>query len=182
MGETAAAETDLTWMIGPSFSESFAALGIADVEGAIAEYRTAYLGGAMFDAAPYEGVEDMLSALRAAGHVLYLATAKPHAYAKRITAHFGLSRFLAREYGPELDGTRSHKGDLLAHALAETGERPDAAIMVGDRLHDMAAARQVGMRALAATWGYGTDAEWDGAAARVESPAALATTVARLTG
>jgi len=72
------------------------------------------------------------------GYRLYLATAKPHDYALDITAHFGLSQRMAAEFGPELDGTRNWKGDLLRHALEVTGERPEASTMVGDRHHDIA--------------------------------------------
>ena len=146
-------ETDLTWMIGPPFVESFARIGLDDPDPALAAYRTHYKAEGMFDARVYDGIPDTLDSLRAAGYRLYLATAKPHDYARLITAHFGLAPKMIAEFGPELDGTNNWKGDLLRHALAVTGEDPARAVMVGDRHHDHAAAAEVGMASIAVSWG-----------------------------
>ena len=124
----------------------------------------------MYDARVYDGIPAMLGALNAAGHRLYLATAKPHVAARQITRHFGLADAMVAEFGPELDGTRNWKGDLLAHALELTGEDPADAVMVGDRHHDVSAAASVGMSAIAVSWGYGEAAEWLGAAKVISAP------------
>lgn len=155
-GHADVAETDMTWMIGPPFHESFAKLGLRDPEGTLAAYRTHYKASGMYDATIYDGIEAAIDRIAGDGATLYLATAKPHDYARKITAHFGLARRFKAEYGPELDGTRGWKGDLLAHALAETGIDPARAIMVGDRHHDFAAAAEVGMKSVAVLWGYGS--------------------------
>jgi phosphoglycolate phosphatase len=121
-----------------------------------------------------------MDALRASGARLYLATAKPHHYATKITAHFKIAERMTREFGPELDGTRNWKGDLLAFALAETGEDPKRSVMVGDRHHDIAAAAEVGMPSLAAAWGYGSKEEWTGTKAILDHIAELPEAVAAL--
>lgn len=174
------AESDLMWMIGPPFHDSFTKVGLEDIDGALNAYRVHYQAGGMFDAEVYNGVFEALKALKTAGTRLYLATAKPHAYARQITAHFGIADYMTREYGPELDGTRNWKGDLLAHALEETGEDPAQSVMVGDRHHDIAAAAEVGMPSLAARWGYGSEEEWTGAAAILETAFDLPAAVAAL--
>ncbi len=171
---------DLTWMIGPPFEDSFTKLGIADPEPILSAYRTHYQAEGMFDAEIYDGVVPALQAMRDAGHRLYLMTAKPHAYARKITAHFGLAPFMTAEFGPELDGTRNWKGDLLAFALDKTGETTSASVMVGDRHHDMGAAAEVGMPAIAARWGYGTPDDWQGAAALIDHVSELPGTVASI--
>ena len=171
---------DLTWMIGPPFVDSFNELGIPDPEPILAEYRTHYQAEGMYDGEVYEGVVVALQAMKDAGHRLYVMTAKPHAYARKITAHFGLAPFMTAEYGPELDGTRNWKGDLLAYALAETGETAEASVMVGDRHHDMGAAAEVGMPAIAVRWGYGTAEEWTTAAALIDHASALPDPVAAI--
>ncbi|MDD9923679.1 MAG: HAD family hydrolase, partial [Boseongicola sp.] len=85
------AEDDLTWMIGPPFVDSFAKLGIADAQPLLASYREHYLASGMFDAQVYPGMLTAMSDMVADGRRLYLMTAKPHAYATKITAHFGLA-------------------------------------------------------------------------------------------
>lgn len=174
------AARDLRWMIGPPFVDSFERLEIADPEPALEAYRVHYQATGMFDARPYDGVFDALNALRSQGHRLYLMTAKPHAYARKVTAHFGLAPFFEAEYGPELDGTRNWKGDLLAHALEETGERPEASVMVGDRHHDIAAAVENGVPGIAAAWGYGSEDEWHGRVAVAQAPIVLPDVIASL--
>ena len=148
-------DTDLTWLIGPPFHDSFPKLGIDDIDPVIDAYRVHYDREAMFRATVYDGVQKAMDALHGAGHRLYLATAKPHVSARKITAHFGLAGYFTYEFGPELDGTRNWKGDLLAHALEQTGEDPARSVTVGDRHHDMAAAAEVSMPSIAAAWGYG---------------------------
>lgn len=150
---------ELTWTIGPPLIESFERLGVPDPQEALALYRAHYTAGGLFDAAPFPGVLASLAAMRDEGHRLYIATAKPHAYARRVTAHFGIAAYMNDEFGPELDGTHNDKADLLAHALRVTKERPDTAVMVGDRRHDIDAARANGMAAIAVEWGYGTSDE-----------------------
>lgn len=164
---------DLTWMIGPSFHHTFKKIGLADPEATTAAYRRHYDDAAMYDAEVYAGIHDMLARLKEDGHRLYLATAKPIVAARKITAHFGLAASMIAEFGPEMDGTRNFKGDLLAHALEVTGETASDAIMVGDRNHDFQAAAHVGMPSVAAQWGYGKADEWETADHMIETPAHL---------
>lgn len=149
---------DLEWVIGPALIDSFSELGVDDPNHAVALYRERYTDVGLFENRPYPGVLEVLGKL-AKGYRLCLATAKPQAYATRITDKFGLNRHLFAEYGPELDGTRNDKGELLAYALSELGAHAEDCIMIGDRHHDIDAARAVGMRAIAVTWGYGSAEE-----------------------
>lgn len=167
------AEGDLTWMIGPPFQDTFERLGIENPGAVIEAYRRHYEAGAMFDATVFDGILPMLNSLLAQGHRLYLATAKPHVAACKITRHFGLSSFMTAEFGPELDGTRNWKGDLLAYALQQTGETAENSVMVGDRHHDVAAGAFVGMATVAVRWGYGTPADWEEASVIIDHPVEL---------
>ena len=180
IGRNDLAETDLTWMIGPPFLDSFAKIGLADPEPALEAYRSHYRTEGMFDAKVYEGIHAALELIADTGCRLYLATAKPHVYALEITAYFGLAPLMAAEFGPELDGTRNWKGDLLRHALALTGEDPANSVMVGDRHHDIAAAADVGMPSIAVSWGYGAELEWQGARQVIQQPSALANAISLL--
>jgi phosphoglycolate phosphatase len=180
VGLTDLANQDLTWMIGPPFIDSFIKLGLAEPQAAIDAYRRVYDNGGMFDARPYDGVHQMMEDLQKAGHRLYLATAKPHVAATKITAHFDLAPMFVAQFGPELDGTRNWKGDLLTYALQQTGEDVQQSVMVGDRHHDIAAAQSVGMKSVAVRWGYGSEKEWDGCDAIIERPDELVSTLRAL--
>lgn len=173
---------ELTWAIGPALIDTFAKLGAPDPEAALDAYRKVYGSTGLFRAEVFDGIPSALTALRAAGQTLHLATAKPHVFARRITAHFGLSRHLTREFGPEMDGTRNDKGALLTHALELTGDDPATCVMIGDRRYDFAAAAHVGMASIAVTWGYGSTEEYQSATRICETPGELPGVVRDLLG
>lgn len=186
LGQPVPPTDDLLWMIGPPFRVSFPRLlGNNDrTEEAIGHYRENYFNSAMYDAIVYHGIPGALDALRDAGCRLFVATAKPHFYSRPILEHFDLARYFAGIHGPELDGTRDHKHDLIAHIVASEGVRPEAAIMIGDREHDVIAAACNGMRTVGVTWGYGSTDELTaaGAAALCAAPRDLAQTALDLLG
>jgi len=175
---------ELLWLIGPPFRVSFPKLlGTPDLtEQAIAHYRECYFNGGMYDAIVYDGVPAALEALSAAGCRLFVATAKPHYYARPILERFDLARHFAGIHGPELDGNRDHKADLIAHMVAEHGVRGERAVMIGDREFDVLAARRNGMPAVGVTWGYGSREELEtaGAASLCHAPADLSASVLSL--
>lgn len=171
---------DLEWVIGPALLDSFAQLQVDDPQVAVDFYRERYTDVGLFENRVYDGIPELMSRLKADGYNLCLATAKPHAYARKITAHFGLAQYLTHEFGPELDGTRNNKADLLAYALDLTGGRAESAIMIGDRHHDIDAARAVGMSSIGVTWGYGAVDELAQADEICQNPAALETVIKTL--
>lgn len=159
---------ELASYIGPSLRETFGSLVGADhAERALSLYRERYADIGWRENTPYYGIHDVLETLTAAGHTLFVATAKPTVYAKKIIEHFRMDRYFDDVLGCELDGTRGDKTDLLNWALPQfsAGERT---IMVGDRRHDMVAAKNCGMDALGVTYGYGSAQELqDAGAARL---------------
>lgn len=150
---------ELCRLIGPPLEQAFIHLGVEDTERAILLYREEYMDTGLFQNVPYPGILDALREMKERGRSLVLMTAKPHLYARRITAHFGIAPFMHAEYGPEMDGTRKNKWDLLAHALKEMQVDPAQSVMVGDRSHDFLAAARNGMPSIGVRWGYGSDAE-----------------------
>jgi len=180
LGLTAPEPDSLDWVIGPPLVHSLAKLGAPDPDAALALYRERYATRGLYENSVYSGIIQVLESLTGAGHMLCLATAKPHVYARKITAHFGLSAYLSHEFGPELDGTRNNKADLLAHALTVVGVAAKDAVMVGDRHYDFDAAHANGMRAIGVSWGYGGTDELARADYICDTPGALAPLVASL--
>jgi len=178
LGRPVPPATDLTWMIGPPLRVSFAQLlgGTEEAEAAVAHYRAYYGARGMYEAAVYAGIPEALEALRAAGCRLIVATAKPHQFARPILEHFALAHRFDAIHGPELDGTRDAKGELIAFILAQERIAIDAALMVGDRALDVSAASSNGLPSIAVAWGYGTPAELSaaGPAAICKTPQDLA--------
>jgi phosphoglycolate phosphatase len=154
-------EDELTWCIGPPLRASLQKLlgGEELADRALALYRERFADIGLYENQVYPGIADILSGLAASRRRLFVATSKPHVYAERIIAHFGMADCFERVFGSELDGTRADKTDLLRHALQATGVDPSRAIMIGDRSHDMVGARNNGMTAIGVLYGYGSRQE-----------------------
>ncbi len=172
---------ELKWCIGPPLKSSFAVLlerqgadpGLAGEVLLIYRERFALTG--LYENHVFEGIPDALLTLQQAGHLLFVATAKPEIFARQILAHFRLDHFFLNIYGSELDGTRSEKTDLIAYILEKESISPDHAWMVGDRSHDMIGAANNGIGGAGVSWGYGTRIELDRSGALVifENPTEL---------
>jgi phosphoglycolate phosphatase len=156
------AEEILLGAIGPPFEIGLPLLGIPteQVVAIVARYGERYETVGLYENALYDGVVEMLDALARAGIVLGVATAKPEPTARRIIEHFGLTDRFAVIAGATYDSGRQTKTEVVAHALAELSiDGADGIVMVGDRDHDVLAARELGLASIGATWGYGSREE-----------------------
>ena len=151
--------------IGPPLLDTFGELvGDELAPRALELYRERFSDVGWLENIPYDGIHEALDLLRQDGHECFVATTKPHVFARRIVEHFGMSDFFTHVYGSELDGTRTDKTELLAYAQAQRTELREAA-MIGDRHHDITGAVNNGLRAVGVTYGYGTREELEEAGA-----------------
>lgn len=166
--------------IGPPLLSSFEQIvGVERAPLGLAHYRERFGDRGWRENRVYDGIEAMLDKLTENGDTLFVATSKPRVYADRIIEHFGLAGFFHEVFGSELDGTRVEKTDLLAYALHQSDGKT-AAVMIGDREHDIIGALNNEMRAIGVSWGYGSPGELERAgasciAARPEDLPALLT-------
>jgi phosphoglycolate phosphatase len=154
-------EDALTWCIGPPLRASFVTLLGDDslADRGVAFYRERFADIGLYENAVYPDIEHVLAGLARPGRRLFVATSKPAVYAKRIIEHFKLAHHFETVFGSELDGTRVHKGELLAYAIDIARTDPARSIMIGDRSHDIVGAKQNAMDAIGVTYGYGSPEE-----------------------
>ena len=154
-------ESALVKYIGPPLRETFAELlGQQDgVEEAVRLYRERFSTIGLFENTVYPGVAELLERIRARGWLLDVVTAKPTVYASRIVEHFGLLQYFQNVYGSELDGRFAEKTELIGHVLNTENLRKERVVMVGDREHDVKAARAHGIATIGVTYGYGSREE-----------------------
>lgn len=155
--------------VGPPLKEQFmdyAGFTEEEAEEAITHFRSRYRTIGIFENAVYDGVEDMLKALKEAGYVLAVASSKPEILVNQVLEHFHMEHYFTERVGSEMDGVRSKKSEVIDEALLRLGllEERSAVLMVGDKEHDVFGAREAGMECAAVTWGYGTEEELAGAA------------------
>lgn len=153
----------LEQFIGPPLQESFRAMGLTadQTREAIAAYRERFAIAGMFENKVYDGIPELLKTLHDAGWQLGVATSKPEVFANKILETFDLDPFFATVAGATMDGTRRHKRDVVAHALAtlDRADRPGRCTMIGDRGTDIEAAHAHGIGSIGVVWGYGPTEE-----------------------
>ena len=152
-------------LLGPPLYVSLPALVGDDLTPELlAAYRRIYGERGLLESAPFAGVDALLRALVDAGVTTAVATSKAQVYAERIVAHRGWTDVFATVCGDTLDRQRPTKADVVGEALRRLGH-PGAAVMVGDRLHDVVGARAHGLDCLGAGWGYAAPGELEEAGA-----------------
>jgi phosphoglycolate phosphatase len=165
LGQARPADDALRRFIGPPLLATFEELlGRELAPRALGYYRERFGDIGWRENAVYPGIPAALSTITDAGHRCFVATTKPHVFARRIVEHFELAAYFTEVYGSELDGTRTDKTELLRFAQRGLSE-PKESVMIGDRHYDVVGARNNGFRAIGVTWGYGTADELRGAGA-----------------
>lgn len=158
--------------VGPPLDQTFIRFGVPanKTDEAIKVFRSRYTTVGKFENFPYPGVADMLQSLKEQGHRLFVATSKPEVMAIEVLRHFDLDGYFEQIAGATLDGSRSHKADVITYLLGLTGNVGQT-LMVGDTAFDVIGAAAHGISTIGVSWGYGTveDMEKAGAVAIAHS-------------
>lgn len=146
--------------IGPalvtSIRDFYPDLADDDVFNALKYYQEYYQSEGIFQLKIYPGILEELSALKAAGYHLHIASAKPEVMINRINDHFELNRYFDGEYGATSDErTRITKTAILEYALKQTGAKQADSVMIGDRNTDMLGGFENHVKTLGVTYGFG---------------------------
>lgn len=156
--------------IGYGLREQLAALpGMqepARLERALDRYAELYEAQGLYEHEVYDGVHLMLARLKRQGHRIYIVSAKPATYARRITFHFDLNLIFDDIFGSELKAAWQPKTVVLER-LRRQGTVWPGGTFIGDRGDDMRAARDHGLHAVGVSYGYGSPAELCAAGAEV---------------
>ena len=124
------------------------------------KFREFYNVYGWWDNKPYEGVCEMLSALKSSGRILIVATSKPEPIAKRVLRLFELDSYFDFIGGASTDLRRDTKEQVLSYALESVGcTDRSSAILVGDRRFDAEGAVLCGIDSLGVLWGHGSQEE-----------------------
>lgn len=150
-------------------------------EEALERYWDAYREDGVFEHELYPGVVNVLHRLKRQGHRIYIVSAKPGVFARRIAYQFDLNLIFDDIFGSTLKGKWQEKVDVMS-GLRQAGTIWPGGVMVGDRNQDMIAAKAHGLTAIGVTWGYGSREELlsTGADLLVDTMAELDTELARL--
>jgi phosphoglycolate phosphatase len=161
-------ETTLRSWIGPPLQDSFRTYLGGDEEltlRAVALYRERYRALGMYENRVYDGIPELLGALRVAGARLFVATSKLIGPAEGILEHFNLARYFDAIVGATPDERLHSKDQVIAATLdLLTPVERVGCVMVGDTAYDIEGARANSVPCIAVSYGYGTLASLHAAA------------------
>jgi len=161
---------ELMCFIGPPLVHSFMEFYGMDreqAEKATADYRERFRPVGIFENDVYEGINDMLSALKEKGYKIALATSKPTEFAKKILEYFEMDVYFDVVFGSEFNGVRETKTEVMEDVLSELYKKHKGSeeefrarcIMVGDRKHDIIGAKNCGIHSIGVEYGYAPEGE-----------------------
>ena len=126
------------------------------VEDLMARFKPLYDESGFPNTAPYPGVPELLSALKAAGAKVHIVTNKRHAPTQIIAKKFGWDRLFDGIWSYDTFETKYKKAELLAKLLVDLHVDAADAVMVGDTKGDVDAGKANGVATIGVTYGYGT--------------------------
>jgi phosphoglycolate phosphatase len=144
-------------VIGLSLMESMAVLVPDGDHAALTQsYKDAFFtmrGAGRVDEPLFDGIAELLDALDADGWLLGVATGKSDRGLKHCLENHGLGDRFVTLQTADRNPSKPHPAMALA-AMAEAGAEPHQTIFVGDTGWDMGCARNAGVGAIGAGWGY----------------------------
>ena len=181
-------EEELTRFIGPPLRDSFQKyyhFSRMQADLAVERYREYYQEKGMLENDVYPGIPALLAGLKQQGQTLLVATSKPTVFSEEILKAHQLDQYFSFVSGATLNGVRDSKKEVLAHAIASCGlKEPQRAAMIGDRMFDIRAAKELGLCSVGVSYGYGSREELTqaGADAIADSVAELSLIVCKKNG
>jgi phosphoglycolate phosphatase len=156
-------EEELVALIGPplkyvfskmyNFSEEDSILGVN-------YYREYYYGqGGMYDAIIFDGMKALFQSLKDKNKTLHIATNKG-LHVDKILEHFGVLEFFTsiEHYNEEKDVL--NKETMIENILQrENIQDKNNVVMIGDRDHDLGAAKTIGIPSVGVLYGFGNKEE-----------------------
>lgn len=126
----------------------------ADLTMALPIFKEVYAENTSARSALYPGVREGLDFLRGAGYPLGCVTNKAAQFTRPLLRDMGLLDYFGIVVsGDTLPEKKPHPAPLL-HAAAHFGVAPAEALMIGDSVSDVQAARAAGFRIICTSYGY----------------------------
>ena len=162
-GITVSDRAELYPFIGPPLVDSFMKYyGFSKEQAleAVEVYREYFREMGLFENEVYQGIPQLLKALKEDGKTLLVASSKPEQFVLTILKHFDLLQYFDFVGGASMDETRSKKEDVVDYVLQKANVTDlNSAVMAGDRKFDVEGAHAFGLDAIAVTYGYGSSEE-----------------------
>lgn len=165
MGHEVPEKEALRRFIGPPVYYSYTHFyGISEDEVGdyIKKYRERYKVKGIYESRLYDGMKELLEALRKEGIKTAVASSKPEHLIYSVADYLKITDLFDAVAGVKVDDSNhSSKTGLILEAMTQLGVREKSkVIMVGDRCFDIDGAAGAGVASCGALWGYGSKEEF----------------------
>lgn len=144
-------------VIGLSLVEAFEMLVPGEDHHALSEtYKEAFFamrGAGQVEEPLYDGIVDLLGAFEADGWLLGVATGKSDRGLRHVLESHGLEKMFVSLHTADRHPSKPHPSMVMA-GMADVGADPSSTVLIGDTSFDMRMARNAGVCAIGAAWGY----------------------------
>lgn len=152
-------DEELVALIGPPLKYVFSKIyGFSEEDSVLGVqyYREYYYGqGGMYDAIIFDGMKALFQSLKDKNKTLHIATNKG-LHVDKILEHFGVLEFFTNIEHYNEEKNVLNKETMIENILQkEKINDRSKVVMIGDRDHDLGAARNVGVQAVGVLYGFG---------------------------
>lgn len=159
MGEKPLPAETLRKFIGPPLIDGFmqfAGFSEEKANTAIAYYREFYTPKGVYMAKLYDGIESLFSDLYNAGKNLFVISSKPTVFVQKLFAKYNIDKYFKDIAEVRFDNCEISKADLIESVIKKYGLDISDTVMIGDRKFDIDGAKEIGVRSIGVTYGFGS--------------------------
>ncbi len=153
---------ELDYFIGPplliTFQEKFGKTP-TEADELVKKFRERYSKTGLFESRLYDGVKDMLKALKNDGFKIGIASSKPQKFIEELLAHFEIIEYFDSVCGVSFKADCEPKTSIIARCAEELGADSGFTFVVGDTHYDIDGAKENALKSIGVNWGYGTKFE-----------------------
>ena len=161
---------ELRKFVGPPLAEKFMEVyGFQEKDALemVRVFRERYAPVGIFESAPFPGIKELLTTLKAAGLVTGVATSKPQNMAEQLIERSGLTDCFDIVVGSFIGPNNDKKWEILTRAMEGLGASRENTVLVGDTKYDVAGAKICGIPCIGVRWGYASPGELEEAGADI---------------
>lgn len=150
-------EEELDSCIGPPIQKSFQKIynmQKSEADEAAAVFRKIYREKNLFDAVIYDDMMKLIDFLKNQNIKIMIATYKREDYTIELLEKFDLYNKFDFVKGADFEGKLT-KSDIMNICIEQSGCNKEEVVMIGDTIHDLGAAQELGVDFIAVTYGFG---------------------------
>lgn len=155
---------DLDFFIGPpllvTFQERYG-LSPTEADELVVKFRERYSEIGILESRLYDGIADLLKALKGADIKIGIASSKPLDYIKTLLEKNDVIQYFDSVCGVSFKADCEPKQDIITRCIAELGCDISETVMVGDTVYDIDGANANSIDCISVVWGYGSRFDFD---------------------